>query len=132
MKRRKVIRHAKKPIRYKILLDEGLPPRQAYLNLNRLHYVAHIAHDFNLNGSPDSIVYKKATDESRIMIVFNTKDFRKLLRRDKPTIVALSPSLSNKQADLKLCKLLRDLKQKQTRGLLISVSKSGIVKLSWR
>src|SRR3989344_3717418 len=118
---------SRKHKRYNLLLDEGLPPRQNYHRLNNLHDVKHIKHDSKLGGAADKKVLEKAKKESRILVTFNIKDFKLLIHEDTPSIIALSPKLTNLQADLKICKLLRKLKTGEKKGYLISISNSGII-----
>lgn len=117
---------SKKHKRYKLLLDEGLPPRQSYRQLNNLHDVKHIKHDYKLGGAADKKVLEKAKKELRILVTFNIRDFKLLIHEDTPSVIALSPKLTNKQADPKICKLLKRLKTGEIKGYLISISNSGI------
>lgn len=114
--------------RFKILLDEGLPLPPSYKQLNNHHSIKHIGKT-KLRGAKDKVVYELAKSENRIFVTFNTKDFTKLLEPDTPTIIALYPGLTDTQADLKICKVLRELKTNETHGYLISVTnQSNIVK----
>ena len=113
--------------RHKLLLDEGLPPRKKYPDLNNLHNVRHIKHDFRKGGIEDPEVYKIAKSENRMVVVFNTKDFKPLIDASKPTVFSLSTSMTNKQVDLKLCKVLKNLKPHQKKGHLISISQRRIL-----
>jgi len=120
---------SKKTKRHKLLLDECLPPRSSYRQLNNLHDIRHIKHEFNMGGSDDQIVYKKAQSENRIMVVVNTKDFRPLVSSTSPTLICISANLTNKQADLKICKVLKEMKPRETKGHIILLSRSDILKL---
>ena len=117
---------AKKFTKYKLLLDEGLPPSRRFSNLNELHNVNHIKHDYGFSAIADSKVYSIAEEKQNLVVVFNTKDFRPLIKPNKPSVISLSTNLTNKEADLKICKALKNLSTSQTRGCLISISKSGI------
>lgn len=123
----KVNKRARKFIKYKLLFDEGLSSPQKYPTLNSYHNVKHIAHDYHLSGISDKRVYAVASRESRLMVVFNRKDFRLLIEETTPSVISISPNLTNKETDLKICKALRSLSSAQNRGCLISISKSGIV-----
>lgn len=123
----KVSKRARKFIKYKLLLDEGLSFPKNYPVLNSYHNVKHIVHDYRLSGISDKRVYAVAIRESRLMVVFNRKDFRPLIKETTPSVISLSPNLTNKETDLKICKMLRSLSSTQNRGCLISISKSGIV-----
>ena len=113
--------------KHRLLLDEALPPKQRYPKLNSFHDVKHIEHDLKMGGSNDKNVYKYAIKEDRILITFNVKDFKPMLKNKTPSIIALSTNLTNNEADLKICKLLRNIKLSQSIGFLISVSKNEII-----
>lgn len=115
-----------KRTRYNLLLDEGLPPKDRFPTLNNLHTVKHIKHDLKRGGAKDSIVYDVAAKEKYIVIVFNTKDFEPLIDENKPAVISLSTGLSNKQIDLKLCKLLKKIKPSEQNGHLISLSNERV------
>lgn len=118
--------------RYKLLLDEGLPPCSSFPNLNNLHDLKHIALDFDFGGASDNRVYKLAEKESRIIVVFNIKHFLPLVKsKNMPSIISLSTNLRNKDIDLKLCKLLSSLKPSEAKGYLISLSNFGENKKSF-
>lgn len=79
-----------------------------------------------LRGYADQKIFQFAKQEKRLVVVFNIKDFKKFISKDSPSVIAFSPNLSDEQADLKICKVLRDLKPSQKKGHLISISISGI------
>ncbi len=116
---------SRKLIKYKLLLDEGLSLAKSYPKLNNIYNLKHIVHDLNQSRIKDKPLYDLATREERILIVFNVKDFRHLIKMNGISVIALSENLSNKEADLKITKLLKDIKPNQTKGHLISISKSG-------
>ena len=117
---------SKKHTRCRLLLDEGLPHKEKFPTLNNLHNVKHIKHDLKRGGSKDPIVYNIALEDNRLVAVFNTKDFRPLIGKEKPSVISLSTGLSNIQIDLKLCKMLKNLKPSEQKGCLISVTNEGI------
>lgn len=118
---------SRKRIRHKLLLDEGVHLPQSYPKLNNLHDLVHIS-QVNLKGKSDEKIFNYAKQNSRITIVFNIKDFRKFINPKFPSIIALSTNLTDKQADLKICKVLKELSPSETKGYLITVTKSGIYK----
>lgn len=118
---------ARKLPKYKLILDEGLSLAKSYPTLNNFHNLKHIVHDLKKPEIKDNFLYDLAARTGSILIVFNTKDFKPLIRPDKPSVISLSNNLTNKEADLKICKALRDIANSQTKGCLISISKSGIV-----
>jgi|SRR3989338_2967331 len=116
---------SKKHTRYRLLLDEGVHLPQSYPKLNNLHDLLHVYYA-NLRGASDDKIFRFAKKENRIVVVFNVKDFQKFLSKYNPSVIALSANLSDEQADLKICKALRELKPSQMKGYLISISMSGI------
>jgi len=118
---------SRKHIRHKLLLDEGVHLPQSYPQLNNLHDVVHVS-QVDLKGKQDEKIFEYAKLSSRITVVFNVKDFQKFIHPDFPSIIALSTNLTDKQADLKTCKALKELKQSETKGHLISITNSGIDK----
>lgn len=112
--------------RHKLLLDEGLPRKEAYSRANNYHSLKHIVHDIGKGGAKDHDVYAIANKEKRIVVVFNTKDFRPLISSQSASVISLSTNLTDRQVDLKLCKALRYLKPSQTKGRLITITNSDI------
>lgn len=89
--------------RYKILLDEGLQPRNKLPRINSRFDVKHIREDFKLGGLPDEKVYKKAVETNRLLIVFNVKDYKSFAKQSKRTgIIGISQNLPVEQIDKKL------------------------------
>lgn len=114
---------SRKHIRHRLLLDEGVHLPQKYPNLNNLHDLTHV-YWAKLRGKSDQQVLDYAKKESRMVVVFNTKDFKKLIKQDESSIISLSTNLSDNQADLKICKILKNLKPSQTKGHLLTITSS--------
>ena len=85
----------------------------------------HIARAKN-RGKTDEFIYRLAEKEGRLLVVFNTKHFKSLISKTSVSIISLSTNLTDQQADIKICKTLKKLATFQTKGYLISISKSGI------
>lgn len=117
---------SKRHKRYKLLLDEGLHLPDSYPNLKNLHDLLHVAQTEN-SGRADDVIFRIAQKEKRFPVVFNTKHFKPLIVKDSISVLSLSTSLTDRQADLKMCKALRELKPSETKGCLISITNSGIV-----
>lgn len=117
--------HSKKHKRFKLLLDEGLHLPGSYPNLNNLHELLHVS-QINLKGKKDEEIFKYAERKLHMVIVFNTKDFKKLIRSKSPSVISLSTNLPDTQADLKICKALKSLKPTEQKGHLIAITSSGI------
>lgn len=109
---------SRKVTKHKLLLDEGLFLPKFYPKLNNFHNLKHIVHDLDKSGIKDRPLYDLATKENRILIVFNIKDFRKIIRRDGISVIDLSSNLSNKEADLKILRTLREMKPDYGKGHL--------------
>lgn len=113
--------------RHKLLLDESLHLPNSYPHLNKLHDVIHIKlldrreHE----GDADQAVYKVAEKESRILILFNKKDFKRLVSPEGPSIICLSTTLTDEQVDKKLCSFLRKITPGQVKGKIFSVTQQG-------
>ncbi len=118
---------SRKHTRYKLHLDEGLPPKETFPTLNNLHSLKHIKHDLKQGGAKDQEIYKIAEEGSYLVIVINTKDFKPMIEGRKPTIICLSSGISNRKIDQKICGILKKLKPEQKRGHIISVSNEGAV-----
>lgn len=118
-KQRHTTRHAPKP---KLLLDEGLPPRQQLIQLNQNYNVRQIKNDLNLGGISDEQVYRLASKQNRILVTFNIKDFRSILDKKDSSIIAISTRLSSEQIDIKLCSFLRKIQPSQFLGKIIKIS----------
>lgn len=112
--------------RYKLLLDEGLPRKETYPQANNFHNLRHIFHDIGKGGAKDKDVYAIANKEKRLVVVFNTKHFRPLISPESVSVISLSTNLTDKQVDLKLCKVLRYLKPSESKGHLITITNSNI------
>lgn len=93
--------------KFKILLDEALPPRQRFPRTNKVFDVKHIKHDLGLSGLADPIVYKIAKELKRSIVTSDIKDFRNLLRGKKIGIIGVSMALGTEDIDKKLCSLLK-------------------------
>jgi predicted nuclease of predicted toxin-antitoxin system len=105
----RTVRHAPKP---KLLIDECLPPRQNFPSLNNCCDVKHIIGDYKMGGANDTAVYDKARSVDRILITLNIKDFRPMIEQERnlPSIIGVSPRLSNEQIDNKVSSFVRSLK----------------------
>lgn len=93
--------------RHKLLLDEGVYPRKSFPRINNRHNVKHIKHDFHRGGIKDEEIYKMAVKQKRIIITYNTRDFKKMARRSNDSgIIGVSQELTPDQLDTKLSSIL--------------------------
>ena len=79
--------------KYKLLLDEGFPPRWYFPRLNERFDVKHIKDDFRKIGLPDTDIYVMAQQLQRLIVTYNAKDFRRLAQNSKQTGVIGVPAL---------------------------------------
>jgi predicted nuclease of predicted toxin-antitoxin system len=92
--------------KFKLLLDENMPPRQRFPRLNRRFDVKHIRDDLNQSGLKDPPVYELASKLNRLIITFNGDDFMKLVDRSSQTgVINISANLRYDQIDTKLTSL---------------------------
>lgn len=92
--------------KYKLLLDENMPPRTDFERLNHLFDVKHIAIDLKKGGIPDEQVHKEAGKSNRLLVTFNGEDFSHLAEKSKQTgIIHISHNLLTEQIDTKLTAL---------------------------
>jgi len=107
----------KKFRRYKLLLDEGLPPRDRFKILNSRHNLKHIKHDFGESGISDEKIWELAIKEGRLVITYNVKDFKKLVKTVKQSgVIGVSTNLPTDQIDKKLTALLSRSKKNNLYG----------------
>jgi predicted nuclease of predicted toxin-antitoxin system len=107
----------KKFYKFKLLLDENMPPRQRFPRLNSRFDVKHIRDDFNQLGLKDPIVYELAAKRNRLIITFNGTDFKKLVGKSAQTgVINISANLRYEQIDTKLTSLLTKSSEKSFYG----------------
>ena len=107
----------KKFYKFKLLLDENMPPRQRFPRLNSRFDLKHMRDDFNHIGVKDPAVYDLAVKQNRLIITFNGKDFKKLLDKSVQTgLINVSANLRYEQIDTKLTALLTKSSEKSLFG----------------
>jgi hypothetical protein len=93
--------------KHKLLLDENMPHRTDFANLNRMFDVKHIEDDFRHGGLDDPDVYLLAVNQKRILVTYNSKHFRSLAgSKDDAGIIGVSANLPIPHVDTKLTALL--------------------------
>ena len=113
------VRHSPKP---KLIFDEGFPFRTSFKNLNNYFNVKHIKQDFKLSGIADEEVYKIASDEGGVLVTFNVKDFKPLLISNSPSVIGVSPALSNDEIDKKLTARVKRFRPADLKGKFFKVN----------
>lgn len=107
----------KKFHRYKLVLDEGLPPTASFPLTKRRHDIKHIRDDFKQKGLSDYKVYKFAIKHKRLLVIYNLKDYRKLAEPSKSSgIIGISQEMDREQQDKKLLALLTRRKRSELFG----------------
>lgn len=94
-------------IRYRLLLDEMLPRREQFPQLNNYHDVRHIVHDLKKPGILDPKVVEIAKQQNRIVVTKNVRHFLTLFRRSLVDMVGLSGLISYEKIDAKVMAYLR-------------------------
>lgn len=114
--------------KFKLLLDEGLFPREVLHRTNNRHNIKHVKHDLNKGGISDKEVYEIAKKEKRIIITYNINDFKKLAKLDKNTgIIGVTQTLTPEQLDTKLNSLLSKSSQKSLIGKYTPLTKEQTI-----
>jgi hypothetical protein len=93
--------------KHKLLLDENMPLRTAFPNLNSKFDVKHVEGDLKQGSLSDPEVYELAATQKRILVTYNSKHFRSLAgSKDDSGIIGVSANLPAFQVDTKLTALL--------------------------
>ncbi len=75
--------------KYKILLDENMPPRSDLPRLNKHFNVKHVDHDLGQGGASDENIYMLAVSQKRVILTHNIKHFLSLAgTRDDAGIIS--------------------------------------------
>lgn len=93
--------------RFKILLDEMLPRREKYPQLNNYHSVRHIVHDLKKEGASDEQVVRLAKRLDMIVVTKNVKHLRDLGKKHKVDILGVTETLAPEKMDKKIMAFLR-------------------------
>lgn len=108
--------------KHKLLLDEGFPPRYYFPNLNQRFDVKHIKNDLKKIGLPDYEVYEIAIKLKRLIVTYNTKDFKQLASKSKEAgVIGVSPLMPYYQIDNKLISLLTKSTKNTLKGKYTSL-----------
>ena len=113
----------KRFFKHKLLLDENVPVRSYFPNVNSKFSVKHLKADLHLAGLPDMKVYQLSRKTGQIVITYNTKDFIPLVKNDpKGGVIGIPPNLPPEQVDKKLTALLNKSTKKSLFGKLTALS----------
>jgi hypothetical protein len=113
----------KRYVKFKLLLDENLPPRRELPRLNERYDVKHVAEDLHRGGIEDQDVYELAVAQKRVLLTYNVKHFKPLagMQADQG-IIGLPPNVPRVKLDSKLVALLSRTAPKTLRGHYVSLS----------
>ncbi len=108
--------------RYRLLLDEMLPRRNKFPQINNYHDVRHLVHDLRKGGSSDRQVVITAKKHNRIVVTKNIKDFRKLGKTYCVDIIGVTETTQPEKLDNLIMAKLRKKKQKRMSGLFTKIA----------
>lgn len=109
--------------KHKLLLDEGIFPRQSLRRINNRYNIKHIKHDLSKGGIKDREVYEIAIKQKRIIITYNIDDFRKLAAQSKKTgVIGITQGFTPDQLDTKLNSLLSKSSENKFYGKYTPIS----------
>jgi hypothetical protein len=97
---------SKRYYKHKLLLDENMPDRSYFPQLNQHFDVKHVKLDLRREGLADPPVYELALRLERIIVTFNWSDFRPLVGRRKDCGVIGVSGMDWHRIDTKLTALL--------------------------
>ena len=110
--------------KHRLLLDEGLYPRKLLSRTNNRHNVRHIKHDLHREGISDKDVYAIAVAQNRIVITYNSRDFKKLVKQsNKAGVIGVTQRLIPDNLDKRLNSMLSKSPEKTFYGKYTSLSK---------
>ncbi|MFZ2202401.1 MAG: DUF5615 family PIN-like protein [Microgenomates group bacterium] len=99
-----------KPNRYRLLLDEMFPRRKTFPQLNKLHDLKHVLHDFHLEDNQDENVVKLAKFQKRILISKNKKHMIQLCESEQVTLICITETMDWEEIDKVIMATLRKIK----------------------
>jgi predicted nuclease of predicted toxin-antitoxin system len=97
----------RKLYKFRLLLDENMPPRQRFPRLNSRFDVKHIRDDLHKTGLKDPLVYQLAHHNNRLIVTFNGDDFKRHVSQSTKTgVINVSANMRNDHIDTKVTALL--------------------------
>ena len=113
----------RKFLKYKLLLDEGFLFRTRLPILNSRFNVKHILGDLKTEGLPDREVYQIALSQKRLLVTFNSRDFKQFASLSKDSgVIGISQELPKDQIDKKLTALLMRSKPSDLYGKFTAIT----------
>ena len=77
----------------------------------------------------DKEIYNRAVKENRFVVTINFKDFKKLVRSNRPGIIGLPSSLSNDDIDLVLAEYVSKHDPLECLGTVIKITHGDVAKI---
>lgn len=96
--------------RFRLLLDEMLPPRSKFPSLNKYHDLKHVVRDFHLEGISDDRVVRFAKKERRILISKNSRHMIDLCNVSKVRLICITETMDREEIDSVAMSVLRNIK----------------------
>lgn len=96
--------------RFRLLLDEMLPPRSKFPSLNKYHDLKHVVRDFHLEGFSDDKVVKFAKGERRILISKNSRHMIDLCNVNRVRLICITETMDREEIDSVVMSALRNMK----------------------
>ena len=89
------------------MLDSAFAKPQSFPRLSKKANLVHAVHDCGLSPqAEDREIYQKAIETDRFVLTINFNDFKKLVKKGKPGIIAIPSELSNQEIDHLVCNFL--------------------------
>lgn len=96
---------------------------------------ANVEHILNLGFSrqiEDKDIYNCALKEDRFIVTMNFKDFKKLVRKERPGIIGIPSSLSNNDIDLVLTDFVSKHNPLECLGRAMKITEEDVAKIKKR
>ena len=103
-------------------MDSAFASSSSFPELAKKSNLAHVVFDYHRSyQAEDKDIYELAIRENRFVITINFKDFRKLVKKDKPGIIGIESQLTNKEIDIKVTMFIHDKNPKDYFGKAIKI-----------
>ena len=110
--------------RFKLLLDEMLPRKIKYPQLNNFHDVKHIVHDCHQSGISDTQILKLARRDNRILVTKNIKHFQSHCQEYKVDVMGVTETILPEQLDKSIVAILHRWGKSKMTGRFTKIVKA--------
>lgn len=108
--------------KFRLLLDSAFTAPSVFKKLRKKAAVKHIRQNYRLSPqAEDEEIYALAVREGMFVVTINYKDFQRLVKKEKPGILALDSDLTNEQIDAALTKFVSGKNPQEYFGKAIKV-----------